>query len=91
MSRDIDSRFGDRENGAVQEWLHSDKSIHVMRDHVNHDVPMLACCWGTKLFDQNIRSKWKMSWKSGLDDAIMYAHQDSWGPDQIFLKRYVRA
>ena len=87
MSRDLDCRFGDRENGAVQDWLRSDKSIHVMRDHVNHDFPMVGCCWGTKLVDKNIRSKWKMSWKSGHVDTIMYSHHDSWGPDQIFLER----
>ena len=87
MSRDLDCRFGERENGAVQDWLHSDKSIHVMRDHIKHDFPIVGCCWGTKLFDQNIRSKWKMSWKSGQADTIMYSHHDSWGPDQIFLER----
>ena len=87
MSRDLDSRLSDREQGAVQDWLHSNKSVHVMRDHINHDFPMVGCCWGTRLFDQNIRLKWKISWNNAINDTIMYSHHDSWGPDQIFLER----
>ena len=87
MSRDLDSRLSDREQGAVQDWLDSNKSVHVMRDHINHDFPMVGCCWGTRLFDQNIRLKWKISWNNAINDTIMYSHHDSWGPDQIFLER----
>ena len=87
VSRDLDSRLSDREQGAVQDWLHSNKSVHVMRDHINHDFPMVGCCWGTRLFDQKIRLKWKISWNNAINDTIMYSHHDSWGPDQIFLER----
>ena len=88
VSRDLDSRFSDREYEAVQEWIKSNKSVHVMRDHVMHDFAMVGCCWGTKLNGQNIRLHWKSAWNNGQDDAIMYGHHDSWGPDQIFLERY---
>ena len=53
-----------------------------------HDFAMVGCCWGTKLNGQNIRLHWKSAWNNGQDDAIMYGHHDSWGPDQIFLERY---
>ena len=53
-----------------------------MRDHVDHDFSMVGCSWGTKLLDENIRSQWKMAWKKGQDDSIMYSNRNLWGPDQ---------
>ena len=87
VSRDLDSRLSDREHAAVQEWIKSNKSIHVMRDHIMHDFAMVGCCWGTKLNGKNIRLQWKSAWNDGQNDAIMYAYPDRWGPDQIFLER----
>lgn len=37
--RDTDSRLSQREKLAVDEWLASGKSLHVMRDHPAHVVP----------------------------------------------------
>ena len=87
LSRDLDSRINDREHAAVQEWLKYNKSIHVMRDHINHDFSMLGGCWGTKLMDKNVRLKWRRTWKKALLDDLMYAHHDSWGPDQDLLDK----
>ena len=87
VSRDLDSRIIDREHAAVQEWMKSNKSVHVTRDHVSHDFEMVGCCWGTKLNSKNFRLQWKSAWDNGLNDSIMYGHRDAWGPDQIFLKR----
>ena len=87
ISRDSDSDFNDREYAAVQEWLHSEKSIHVMRDHPRHSFPMLGGLWGTKLFMENIRSKWKNSWQNVLEDNIMWARKHDYGLDQDFLQR----
>jgi hypothetical protein len=46
--RDTDSRLGIREQLAVNEWLLSDKTFHVMRDHPYHKFEMLAGMWGAK-------------------------------------------
>ncbi|XP_063870041.1 uncharacterized protein LOC135105628 isoform X2 [Scylla paramamosain] len=46
LSRDSDSWLLDREVAAVQEWLSSDLTFHVMRDHPNHKAVMLAGLWG---------------------------------------------
>ena len=35
-----------RESDAVQEWIKSGKTIHVMRDHPLHAVSILAGAWG---------------------------------------------
>ena len=42
LSRDLDSRFSDRELYAVSDWLASKKPIHSMRDHYGHFIAMLG-------------------------------------------------
>lgn len=53
--RDADSRISEREKLAVQEWINSGKSLHVMRDHPYHRIPagnnqlgILGGMWGIK-------------------------------------------
>ena len=53
--RDSDSRITIREKLAVDEWINSGKSIHVMRDHPAHRIPygndglgILGGMWGIK-------------------------------------------
>lgn len=46
--RDTDSRLGIREKLAVDEWLKSDKTFHIMRDHPYHKYPILGGMWGVK-------------------------------------------
>jgi hypothetical protein len=41
-SRDLDSPLPQRELDAVNDWLSTEKSWHVMRDHPLHNVPMLG-------------------------------------------------
>lgn len=48
ISRDTDSRLGLREKCAVDEWLNSDKSFHIMRDHPYHRTEILGGMWGSK-------------------------------------------
>ena len=51
ISRDVDSRLSVREKEAIDDWLESDKSFHIMRDHPYHDAPILGGMWGTKNTD----------------------------------------
>ena len=46
--RDVDSRINLRENRAVNEWLESDKLLHIMRDHPHHYYKILGGMWGYK-------------------------------------------
>lgn len=46
--RDTDSRLSKREKEAVDEWLNSDKTFHIMRDHPYHKFPILGGMWGVK-------------------------------------------
>ena len=48
ISRDTDSRLSQREKDAVDGWLRSDKSFHIMRDHPAHATAILGGMWGVK-------------------------------------------
>ncbi len=82
--RDSDSRITIREKLAVDEWINSGKSLHVMRDHPAHGIPygnislgILGGMWG-------IKSK-----KIPLSDMIFKFNENrdlKYGSDQTFLK-----
>ena len=64
--RDTDSRINPREAAAVADWLASDKTMHVMRDHEHHCChPISAGMWGLKRTDKLPRL---------LDDFLEWEH-----------------
>jgi len=82
--RDCDSRLSLREKLAVDEWLSSGKSIHVMRDHPAHRIPygnnslgILGGMWGIKC---GIIPLSDMVLKYNFGKKLTY------GSDQTFLK-----
>ena len=82
--RDTDSRISEREKMAVDEWIRSGKSIHVMRDHPAHKIPygnnsigILGGMWGIK---SNIIPLTDMIKKYPKSTETNY------GNDQAFLK-----
>lgn len=76
ISRDIDSRLNEREKAAVDEWLLSDKKIHCMRDHIEHNVPMLGGMWGCR--DKVIPNMEELVYN--------WSSNDYKGSDQDFLR-----
>ena len=48
LSRDTDARFTIREKLAVDEWLNSTCSFHIMRDHPHHNFLILGGMFGTR-------------------------------------------
>ena len=86
ISRDLDSRFSDREKFAVQEWLNSNKSHHIMRDHPHHDFEVLGGLWGSKVTDENIRLRWKDILFKAFESQDFNANWWINGADQDFLK-----
>ena len=83
--RDCDSRLSLREKLAVDEWISSDKSLHVMRDHPFHKIPcgnntlgILGGMWGIK--SKKIPLK-DMIYNFSFDKNLGY------GSDQTFLKQ----
>ncbi|MFN8642717.1 MAG: hypothetical protein U0802_14075 [Candidatus Binatia bacterium] len=79
VSRDVDSRVGDREKAAVDEWLASDADFHVMRDHVEHTAPVMGGMWG-------VRNR-LLADLCALMEA--YPKVDEWQTDQRFLAEVV--
>ena len=56
--RDVDSRISKREENAVNEWIKSDKEIHVIRDHLHHfhkNYPIQGGLWGHKNYIKKIK------------------------------------
>ena len=89
LSRDLDSRINDREVAAVQEWLESDKVVHIMRDNPAHFTEILGGGWGAKMDQTEIRQTWKKSWEKILKDKLAFANRSEKIPDQSILKKYV--
>jgi len=46
--RDLDDRLSKRHKFVVDEWLNSNKKIHIIRDHPNHLYPIMAGLWGCR-------------------------------------------
>jgi hypothetical protein len=46
LVRDCDSRLNSRETAAVDEWIASGFSFHLMRDSIHHRTRMLGGMWG---------------------------------------------
>ena len=83
--RDTDSRISIREKMAVDEWIESNKSLHVMRDHPAHGIPygnnslgILGGMWGLK---NNVIPLMDMMKNFFSGGKVM-----EYGSDQRFLK-----
>lgn len=73
--RDTDSRLSYREKYAVDEWMSSDKTFHIMRDHPYHTFPILGGMWGFKYNE-------KYAMRKLLDS---FDKQDRYGTDYEFF------
>ena len=104
MSRDLDSRFTAREAAAVREWLASNKTLHAMRDHPYHGVPIMGGGWGSKLDHPDrrrcfitltilsswtFRTNWRKSWANIMTDRRVHTDVQGKGADQDLLKAHV--
>ena len=86
VSRDLDSRVNSREVAAVQEFLRSNMSLHLMRDHPQHGAPILAGMWGAKVY--HLRKTFKKVMGRLFADSKCHGWRKS-DHDQVCLKRYV--
>lgn len=77
--RDSDSRITARELAAVEEWIASGKSLHIMRDHPYHNVRIPGGMWGgTKKLADLIPI-----------EADLAKYGSARGQDQVFLGDYI--
>lgn len=79
ISRDADSRLDSREFYAVKEWVDSDKSFHIIRDHPHHGTEILGGMWGCKYPKLKDMKHLINSYNKG----------DFWQVDQNFLRELI--
>lgn len=77
--RDADSRLNSRERLAVEEWIDSQFPVHVMRDHVNHCLPMNGGMWGATKEALPLMKEMVEAWNS----------RDEYMADLYFLEEQV--
>jgi len=79
LSRDTDSRITQREVDAVNDWLESGSSFHIMRDHPYHATAILGGMWGARY-----------GILKGVSKKIeAFEKEDRWQIDQDFLKTII--
>jgi len=79
--RDADSRLHIRDKAAVDEWIASDKDVHIMRDNCQHGWTICGGLWGVKKgFLPNL--------KHMIEDNELLKNEkfNKHGVDQIFLQ-----
>jgi len=80
ISRDIDSHITERERISVEEWIDSDKNLHIMRDNGGHKSKIQAGMFGIKKCDKLINFKQKCIDYSKTTDSFPQM-------DERFLER----
>jgi hypothetical protein len=81
--RDTDSRLNLREKVAVDQWLESNKTVHIMRDHPHHRFPILGGMWG-------YRNNGKYDFKNMLETFCKTRARDAYGTDYEFLGQVLK-
>jgi FkbM family methyltransferase len=84
MIRDCDSIVNYREQAAVEEWLNSDKILHLMHDHERHFWLVMAGMWGLK-------NQFEFNMRDTIKKYISEKNKSNytWGDDQHFLGDYI--
>lgn len=77
LSRDTDSRFSLRECNAVNKWIKSEKTFHIIRDHPYHSSKIMGGSWASrKIKNFNFKEQIEIYKNIGLN---------IWDVDQLFL------
>ena len=83
--RDSDSRLSQREADAVQEWIKSDKTLHIMRDHPHHGYAVNGGMWGMEPSRATRMSALCLQYQDGIRTDT--TNRDSWWMiDMHFLR-----
>jgi hypothetical protein len=90
ISRDADSRLSMREKYAVDEWITSDKSFHIMRDHPHHDaVPVYGGMFGLKITDDFNMEEEINKWLVDKDRSLFNRMGDAHFLEQVVYKHFL--
>ena len=86
FSRDADSRITDREIKFINEFIESNKTFHIIRDHPGHGTEILGGTFGVKVKQFNKKYKIKTIDEYILEYRKIYSKKIQKQPDQIFLR-----
>jgi hypothetical protein len=94
LSRDADSRISQREMNLVNDFLHSNKTFHIIRDHPKHDLLVLGGTFGMKVKEFHKVIKKKRVKFYPINYFLNHFHNTveegkDKGPDQDFLIGYI--
>jgi hypothetical protein len=78
LFRDCDSRLSLREASAVAEWLDGGADFHIIRDHPEHYMPIMAGMWGATAAGAKL-----------VADTIPTGERDHRFVDQVWLRDVV--
>jgi len=88
IPRDTDCRLGEREKQAVDVWINSGKTMHIMRDHPLHTHPMMGGMWGCNvqkffhmLKDRQVPNNGTM--EKLINDWLVYSKEVTDGVRQV--------
>jgi len=82
--RDADSRLLKRDYVFVQDWLKTKKNAHIIRDHPNNKIDILAGLWGVR---NKILAKPEIILK--FWDYFKNPEYKFWSVDQQYLSKYI--
>jgi hypothetical protein len=77
--RDADSRLDEREAKAVNDWIASGKSLHIIRDHPCHGLKIMGGMWGCKAEKLRNIKDLILAWGLQKEGELQYMS------DQVFL------
>lgn len=77
--RDADSRVHERDIACIEDFIKSDKSLHIIRDHHYHRTQILGGLWG--ICKSVLSEPIKITIQNWLKNKVI----DNRGTDQIFL------
>jgi hypothetical protein len=65
------------------------QDVHIIRDHPNHDIPMMGGIWGAKLTRKTVRNSFSKSMKALFRSELFNASQEERSHDQAALQRFI--
>jgi len=84
FSRDADSRVHERDASCIEDFVASDKALHIIRDHPCHPTRILGGMWGMR------KSALRQPMKILISTWLSNNNSDStYGCDQRFLQQVI--
>ncbi len=84
MVRDADSRVHWKDRWAIQEFVRSDHTLHIIRDHEQHTAPILGGLWGMRKVDGVFLSGEYLAYKEDKSLGHRWAHDQNFLADVMY-------